>query len=288
MRGSGDEGRAGDIHAEIRDRFGLLPNFFRLTSESPEVTTALWGFARFAYLDNPLPSLFKERLFVYLSRFCEVRYCISRHVGFLIGLGRPAGDAQSPIQTIDEIVRLVGHPLPRNEHIQPYAAQCAACAEPLAEMPEPGSSMEEAIFACATHAFLQTPQAPVCLAGLKRALGASLFERLLVFLSFVRTAHYWTKVHTELEIEQDIKNLLATHEALAECVLNDPEGGGSDISRQLIDELALLREAQRRLSAEAQKHYERAQLSQHEAAVAHSDLASWGSDFRSSPTPSRC
>jgi hypothetical protein len=26
-----------------------------------------------------MPSLFKERLFVYLSRFCEVRYCIVRH-----------------------------------------------------------------------------------------------------------------------------------------------------------------------------------------------------------------
>ena len=273
MRGSGAEGGVGDIHAEIRDRFGLLPNFFRLTSESPEVTTALWGFARFAYLDNPLPSLFKERLFVYLSRFCEVRYCISRHVGFLIGLGRPAGDAQSPIQTTEEIVRLVGRPLPRNEHIVPCAALCAACEQPLAAMPAPDSAMEEAIFACATHAFLQTPQAPACLAGLKRALGASLFERLLVFLAFVRTAHYWTEVHPELEIEQDIKDLLATHEALAECVLNDPEGGASEISRQLIDELALLREAQRRLSAESQKHYEQAQLSQQQADVAHSDLA---------------
>ena len=57
-----------------------------------------------------------------------------------------------------------------------------------------------------------------CLAGLRRALGPSLFERLLVFLAFVRMAHYWTKVHTELEVEQDIKDLLATHEALAECV----------------------------------------------------------------------
>ena len=35
------------------------------------------GFVRFAYLDNPLPSLFKERLFVYLSRSCIVRYCIA-------------------------------------------------------------------------------------------------------------------------------------------------------------------------------------------------------------------
>jgi PAS domain S-box-containing protein len=273
IRESGGEDGARDIHTEIRNRFGVLPNFFRLTSENPEITTNLWGFARFAYLDNPLPSLFKERLFVYLSRFCDVRYCISRHVGFLIGLGRPAGDAQSPIQTIEEIVRLVRRPLPRSEHIQPHVALCAACDQPLVAIPEPESSMEEAIFACATHAFLQTPQTPQCLAGLKRALGSSLFEHLLVFLAFVRTAHYWTRVHTELEVEQDIRDLLATHEALAECVLNDPETSGSELSQQLIDELAQLREAKRRLSAESQQHLEQAQLSQQQADVAHADLA---------------
>jgi hypothetical protein len=80
------------LQAEVRDRFGVLPNFFRLAAGTPEITANLWGFARFGYLDNPMPSLFKERLFVYLSRFCDVRYCIARHVGFLVGLGRPAGD----------------------------------------------------------------------------------------------------------------------------------------------------------------------------------------------------
>ena len=271
IRESGADGGLGALHAEIRDRFGLLPNFFRLTSESPEVTANLWGFARFAYLDSPLPSLFKERLFVYLSRFCEVRYCISRHVGFLAGLGRPAGDAHSPVQTTEEIVRLLRRQLPRNEEVEPYASRCAACDRPLAEMPAPDSAMEQAIFACATHAFLQTPQAPACLAGLRRALGNSLFEHLLVFLAFVRTAHYWTKVHTELELEQDVKDLLATHEALAECVLNDPEGDTSEISRQLLDELVLLREAKQRLTAESREHYEQALLSRRQADVAHSD-----------------
>src|SRR5688572_15487463 len=119
-RASGGGGGVGDIHAEIRDRFGVLPNFFKLTSASPEITANLWGFARFAYLDSPLPSLFKERLFVYLSRFCAVRYCISRHVGFLNGLGRPSGDAHSSLQTTEEIVRLVRRPLPREEQIQQY------------------------------------------------------------------------------------------------------------------------------------------------------------------------
>src|SRR6266436_10283219 len=64
--------------------FGVMPNFFCSASAAPGLIEELWAFARSAYLDSPLPSLFKERLFVHLSRFCEVRYCIVRHVGFLI------------------------------------------------------------------------------------------------------------------------------------------------------------------------------------------------------------
>src|SRR5256885_11662080 len=83
---------ASELQDRVKERFGVLPNFFRLAPETPEITEKLWGFAQAAYLDNPLPSVFKERLFVHLSRFCAVRYCIARHVGFLVGLGRPAGD----------------------------------------------------------------------------------------------------------------------------------------------------------------------------------------------------
>jgi hypothetical protein len=50
------------IEANIANRFGVLPNFFRLSSIDPTVAANLWGFAQFAYLDNPMPSLFKERL----------------------------------------------------------------------------------------------------------------------------------------------------------------------------------------------------------------------------------
>jgi len=49
-----------------------------LHGDNPGLIDELWAFAKSAYLDSPLPSLFKERLFVYLSRFCAVRYCIVR------------------------------------------------------------------------------------------------------------------------------------------------------------------------------------------------------------------
>ena len=217
------------LQTEVERRFGVLQNFFRLAPETPEITANLWGFARFAYLDNPLPSLFKERLFVYLSRFCEVRYCIVRHLGFLVGLGRPSGDERSPVQAIEEVLRLLRRTLPRGVQAEPHIARCAVPDAPLAALPPPDSDMEEAMFTCAAHAFLQTSDAPRCLIALKRALGEVRFEHLMVFLAFVRTAHYWTKVHTELVFEEDVKRLLATHELLAECVLNDPEADSCDI-----------------------------------------------------------
>src|SRR3981081_3111149 len=91
---------AAELQRRVNERFGVLPNFFRLAPETPDITEKLWGFAQAAYLDNPLPSVFKERLFVHLSRFCAVRYCIARHVGFLVGLGRPAGDPTVRTQSV--------------------------------------------------------------------------------------------------------------------------------------------------------------------------------------------
>ncbi len=220
--------------------FGLMPNFFRLSSTEPKITENLWGFAQFAYLDNPLPSIFKERLFVYLSRFCDIRYCIARHVGFLVGFGYPAGDASCLPQKVESVVPLLRHPLPRGEDLLPALAVCAACAG--SEFPAPDSQTEQALFACATHVFLQTSDAPPAHEALRRALGSRTLEQLNLFLAFVRTAHYWTKLHPELVLEQDVIHLLDTHEILVDCILKDPEARTDALSQQVELELASLRE----------------------------------------------
>jgi len=55
---------AAPLQAEVANRFGVLPNFFRRSPQSPEIRASL---------------------------FCEVRYWISRHVAF--GNGRAGGSA---------------------------------------------------------------------------------------------------------------------------------------------------------------------------------------------------
>jgi PAS domain S-box-containing protein len=232
---------APDLQRRVNERFGVLPNFFRLAPETPEITEKLWGFAQVAYLDNPLPSVFKERLFVHLSRFCAVRYCIARHTGFLIGLGRPAGDKDARAESIAEVVKLLRRPLPRGPELKSCLSFCSECPAPLIEMPTANTPMEDGLFSIASHVFLQTAEAPECLDELERLLGAVQFQYLLLFLAFVRAAHYWTRVHPEIQFEDDIKQLLATHEALAACIIDDSEANTDKITQSILDELPVLR-----------------------------------------------
>jgi hypothetical protein len=97
---SASDGQAA-FRREVATRFGLVPNFFSSAPDAPEIIERLWAFAKAGYLDNPIPSLFKERLFVYLSRFCEVRYCIARHCAFLVGRGHSSGDPSVAVQSIE-------------------------------------------------------------------------------------------------------------------------------------------------------------------------------------------
>jgi len=234
------------LEAEVRRRFGVLPNFFRLALTEPKITTNLWGFAKFAYLDNPLPSLFKERLFVYLSRFCDVRYCIARHLGFLVGLGHPAGDAQCAPQTVEATLPLLRRPLAQGTEMLPLFTACAKLDSPLSSFPAPDSTAEEALIACSTHVFLQTSDAAGAHEALRLSLGEVQIEYLNVFLAFVRTAHYWTKLHLELDFEDDVQQLLATHEIVAQYVLNDPAARIDALRRQVGAELESLRDVTRK------------------------------------------
>jgi PAS domain S-box-containing protein len=232
---------AQELQRHVNERFGVLPNFFRLSPETPEITEKLWGFAQAAYLDNPLPPVFKERLFVHLSRFCAARYCIARHTGFLIGLGRPAGDKDARAASIEDVVRLLRRPLPRGPELKSRLLFCSKCPAPFIEMPAADTQMEDGIFSLASHVFLQTADAPECLDALERLLGTVRLQYLLLFLAFVRAAHYWTRVHPEIQFEDDMKQLLATHEALASCILDDPEASTDKITQSILDELPALR-----------------------------------------------
>jgi hypothetical protein len=40
------------FEAEVKDRFGILPNFFRSAQAAPDLIQQLWSFAKAGYLDS--------------------------------------------------------------------------------------------------------------------------------------------------------------------------------------------------------------------------------------------
>jgi hypothetical protein len=238
-----------DFEREVASRLGLVPNFFRSSPDAPHVVRELWAFAKSAYLDTPIPTLFKERLFVYLSRFCEVRYCITRHCGFLLGLGRAAGDPNAQAMTIGQVVRLLQRPLPTAERTESALARLEAIPEPI-DWPSPETSYDEDLLTCATVLFLQPARAVRAKHVLRIALGGEKFELLVAFLTFVRSAHYWTLMHPELALEDDVKELLREHEELARMLLEDAEAGHCEMGARLFEELESLRDLNERQELE--------------------------------------
>jgi signal transduction histidine kinase len=236
------------FEAAVTARFGMLPNFFRSARAAPELIEQLWGFAKAGYLDNPMPAVFKERLFVWLSRFCPIRYCIVRHVGFLLGKehGRPAGDAAAGVQTVDEVITLLRRPSPWARDMTLVYASLNAAPGAKEQWPDPGSRREDEIFACAAVMFVEPARSDSARRALVHTLGPREYEFFSACLAFIRTAHYWTMLHPEIESEEDMLQLMRGHEELAQLLLEDPEADRSEMSERMFMELARLRELNER------------------------------------------
>jgi len=251
------------LQREVNARFGLLPNFFASAPDAPEIVEKLWDFAKSSYLDNPMPSLLKERLFVYLSRFCEIRYCIARHCAFLLGRGHASGDPSVSVQSIGQAIHLLKTP-------PPWARDTAMFLEGLETLPLPQdwpaveSKEEDWLIAAATLVFVE-PARSNARNALRKALGGKSFEHLLGLLAFIRTAHYWTVLHPNFALEEDVKELLSVNEELARLLLEDPESGRCDISARLFAELVELRELNERRELEKAKRALEIELQQKEA-----------------------
>src|ERR1700689_4550648 len=241
-----------NFEREVAARFGLVPNFFRSAPDAPFVIRELWVFAKAAYLDTPIPTLFKERLFVYLSRFCEVRYCVTRHCGFLLGLGRAAGDRNAEAMTINQVIRLLQRSVPNEECTSAALARLEAVIAPI-DWPTPETSYDDDLLTAATMLFLQPARAVRAKHALRIALGGEKFELFVGFLTFVRSAHYWTLMHPELTLEDDVKELLREHEQLSQMLLEDTEASHCEMGTRLFDELESLRDLNERQELEKAK-----------------------------------
>jgi two-component sensor histidine kinase len=194
-----------DFERDVAGRFGLAPRFFSSAPDAPEIIEKLWAFTQAAYLDNPMPSIFKERLFVYASRFCQNRYCITRHCAFLVGRGHPSGDPDATPQTVDQAIRLLTKPTPWQRETDGWLTALET-APPAGDWPTPETELEDQMFAAASLVFAEGGRSERARRALHHMLGGRRFEHLLGLLTFIRTAHYWTLVHPDLLPEEDSRS----------------------------------------------------------------------------------
>jgi hypothetical protein len=184
---------ASAILAEVQRRFGFVPPFFEPATEVPAVLESLWQQTVSAYVDNPLPALFKERLFAYLSRYCAVPYCIVCHSCALRPLGMTAADVLSLLESAP----------PDETEVARHLAALVDERGPLTAWPEPGSPLDTALQTCAILMFLRPDAAEPCQAEMRRLLGPEIYAHLAEFLGYVKTCFTWVETHPELAWEAD-------------------------------------------------------------------------------------
>jgi hypothetical protein len=151
--------------------------------------------------------------------------------------------------TVTQVIRLLQRPVLTEESTSAALARLEAIAEPV-EWPSPETSYDDDLFTAATVLFLQPAQANRAKRALRIVLGGEKFELLVGFLTFIRSAHYWTLMHPELALEDDVKELLREHEELACILLEDAEAGRCEMGTRLFEELESLRDLHERQELE--------------------------------------
>ncbi len=231
------------IQREVEERMGFCPGLFLVARSSPASLGTLWNQAQLAYLDNPLPSLFKERLFVYLSRYCRVPYCLARHTAFLLGSGTVSGDPDCEPLSLENVLNLLQEPITESTLIQDQLALLSKYSAPLQSWPRPDDELEKALRVCCVPLFSHQTEGSSsctvlreqCQRVLQHLLGPQQFDALILLLAFIQTAHLWTESHIDLALEDDVQQLMTEQPELANCITSmanrleealDEQGGG--------------------------------------------------------------
>lgn len=186
--------RSHAIQAEIQATLGFVPPFFTPAFESESVLENLWQQTQSAYLFNPLPALFKEKLSAYLSRFCRVPYCMICHSCSLYGLGMQATD----------VLDLLESPPPLKTEMQQHFSALAAHTNPLQEWPlDP--DIETSILYCAIFIALQPETSDLHRTELRRVLGNTYYHYLISFIAYIKTCHVWMESNPEVAYQDDCR-----------------------------------------------------------------------------------
>lgn len=188
--------------ASAAARLGISPAHFTTASDKAGLE-ALCRFAEEAYIDNRLPPLFKECVFVRLSQAAGVRYCLVRHVSRLVGHGYPAGDrAVAPLREA-AVVTLLRRPFVTAEAVDALA-EALGNRDGLDTLPPAGSPLEGDLLDAVTGIFLHPAKTVLLAEALTAAVGAERYAQMVALVSYIRAEHFWAQAHPELSFARDL------------------------------------------------------------------------------------
>ena len=181
------------ILAEIEARFGFIPPFFLPAVTTPQVLENLWQQTLFAYVDNPLPDLFKEKLSAYSSRFCGVPYCMICHSCSLHVLGMNG----------QQVLELLESPIPTAAEIDEHLRILLTQADSLTGWTRLNPQTEASLFYCAIFIAQAPEEADYCRQELRRILNPAIYQHLIALLAYVKTCNVWMEANPEVEYQAD-------------------------------------------------------------------------------------
>ncbi|MEM8673093.1 MAG: ATP-binding protein [Cyanobacteria bacterium P01_G01_bin.67] len=183
---------------EIIRQLGFFPAFLIPAINSSLIYRSLVQQTLFAYINNPLPAKFKEKLFIILSRYFGISYFTICHSCTLRSLGATATEIiqlekieypQSELDVVADLRRLnsqwnQGHDWHHNHQL------------------------ETSLLRCATLIFLHSEQTSCLSNQLKNLLGTVYYHYLIVFLGYVKLCHQWLLSNPDISHHQDRRSQL--------------------------------------------------------------------------------
>jgi signal transduction histidine kinase len=176
------------IKTEIEAKFGFFPPFFTPALLVPQVLENLWQQTLSAYVNNPLPTLFKEKLSAYLSRFCAVPYCMICHSCSLRPLGVKA----------KEVLELLESPPPSETEIDRHLRKLTVHSDRLLYLSEWDSEIQQSILNCAVFIALEREEAEYCRQELIGLIGSVNYQLLISLIAYIKTCHTWMEAHPDV------------------------------------------------------------------------------------------
>lgn len=195
-----------EIQAEIVKELGFFPAFFESSKETPILLDNLWQQTKLAYLNNPLPSLFKQKLWAYLSKYSGNAYC---QIELCFNLLNSKISSQ-------EILELLTIPEPKNQD---------KIISELANSDKNNDVFQEiSLFKAAVLVFLKENNSQKLISTLRQVLGSVHYNYLIIFLNYLKLCNQWVESYPEVYQDGDkFKIQLAAAPKLQRFFANSPQ-----------------------------------------------------------------